>query len=661
MTAQASAQWVLAIPALPALAFAVLLVSSRSVRMKLLWLPIGAMFASLALSIAAFVTVWPGGSEEAVWHGSLAFGSLGGHPLELSMALDPVSAVMLLVVTIVGACVQVYSLGYMHKDEREGWYFAVLSLFTAAMLLLVLASDLLLAFMAWELMGLCSYLLIGFWYQNEAPRKASQKAFLTTKVGDLGFLVALFVIFSVVGGFGYEEILHSLPEWSPGALAAAGFGLVFAAMGKSAQIPLHVWLPDAMAGPTPASALIHAATMVAAGIYVVARMLPIVSATPWVATATLYIGTATAFMGGLLACVQHDVKKVLAYSTISQLGFMFIALGAGNAEVALFHLVTHAFFKSLLFLGAGVIIHAAHTQDMRMMGGLGKKMPITAGTFTVGTLALAGIVPFSGFFSKDEIIAVLMHDHHYVVLAVALTSSMLTAFYVARMLFRIFADPKQTELHEGHLSMLAPMCVLAAITTVLGFWSVGFAGFLGGSGHWPELAVALPSLGVAAVGLTVGWWMYGRRGMVVNTRIYKQRFAHAYGALDRKIYFDELYDRFLIRPFFAVADALAAFDRNVVDGAVNLAVSAWVAASKLGWSFDDRVIDGAVNGIARVDTATCSALDAFDAHVVDGLVDGFGNTVRKAGAVRKVHTGNVQTYVTAFVVAAVVVVLVLVR
>ncbi|HSK48836.1 MAG TPA: NADH-quinone oxidoreductase subunit L [Coriobacteriia bacterium] len=653
--------WVVAIPALPALSFAIFLVASRRLRMKLLWLPIGASFVSLGLSLMAFTRVWPGGSEEAVWHQSFVFGVLGGRPLELSMALDPVAAAILLVVTIVGACVQVYSLGYMHKDDRQGWYFGVLSLFTSAMLLLVLSSNLLLTFMAWEMMGLCSYLLIGFWFENEAPRKASQKAFLTTKVGDLGFLLALFVAFNTIGAFGYEEILESLGNWPAAALAAAGCGLVLAAMGKSAQIPLHVWLPDAMAGPTPASALIHAATMVAAGIYVVARMLPLIALTPWVMHLVLYIGVATALMGGVLACVQHDVKKVLAYSTISQLGFMFMALGAGSAEAALFHLTTHAFFKSLLFLGAGVIIHAAHTQDMRLMGGLGRHMPITAGTFTVGTLALAGVFPFSGFFSKDEIIAVLIHEGDYVVAALALVASALTAFYVARMLFRVFGGPEQTELHEGHTTMLAPMAVLAAITAVGGFASPAFAEFLGGHGVWPELRVALPSLGVAATGLTVGWWFYGRPGVVVNTRIYKERFSRIYGSLEQKLFFDSFYQNIVIRQFFHLADLLAVFDRKVLDGIVNLAVTVWVKSAAGAWRFDDVAIDGTVNGVARADVFATKQLDSFDNGAVDGAVNLFGTSVLRAGAIRKIHTGNVQTYITAFAVAAVVLVLVFVR
>ncbi len=275
-------------------------------------------------------------------------------------------------------------------------------------------------------------------------------------------------------------------------------------------------------------------------------------------------------MGAVLACIQHDVKKVLAYSTISQLGFMFMALGAGSAEAALFHLTTHAFFKSLLFLGAGVIIHAAHTQDMRLMGGLGPKMPFTAGCFTVGTFALAGGFPFSGFFSKDEIIAVLMHEHHYAVAGFALVASALTAFYVARMLFRIFSGPEQTELHEGPLLMLGPLGLLAAITVVLGFASPAYASFLGGEGRWPEIWVATLSLTIATGGIVLGWWMYGRRGVVVNTRIYKERYSKLYGALVQKLFFDLVYEKAVIRPFFWFADLFAAFDRRVIDAVVNL-------------------------------------------------------------------------------------------
>ncbi|MDZ4170155.1 MAG: NADH-quinone oxidoreductase subunit L [Coriobacteriia bacterium] len=654
--------WLVAIPALPALCFFVFLVAPPRARDRMLALPVACSVVTLGLSIAAFAAAWPGGTEEPVWRGAVPFAVLNGSTLELSMALDPLAAVMLLVVTLIGACVQVYSLGYMHRDERKGWYFAVLSLFTSAMLILVLSDTLLLTFMAWELMGLCSYLLIGFWHQMEAPRKASQKAFLTTKVGDIGFLIALFVIYATVGSFEYRVVLDSLGEWPAAAAAVAGVGLVFAAMGKSAQVPLHVWLPDAMAGPTPASALIHAATMVAAGIYVVARMLPLIALTPWVLELTLAIGLATALMGGLLACVQHDVKKVLAYSTISQLGFMFIALGAGSAEIALFHLTTHAFFKSLLFLGAGVIIHSAKTQDMRLMGGLGRRMPLTAGAFTIGTFALAGIFPLSGFFSKDEIVAVLVHDHRLFATGVTLLASGITAFYVNRMLFRVFSGPEQTEdLHEGHHSMVVALMTLASITVVLGWASPGFTEFLGGEGVWPELAVALPSMLVAITGLVASWWIYGRKHVVVNTKIYKHRFARLYGLLEQKLHFDDVYHALIIAPYFRLTDALANADRTLLDGAVNLVVRGWSRAADAAWRFDNVAVDGLVNAAGRTDVAAANLLDQFDSTFIDGAVKGTGRVVSAASELRRVHTGNTRTYLLAIGSAAIILVLVLVR
>ncbi|MDZ4169764.1 MAG: NADH-quinone oxidoreductase subunit L [Coriobacteriia bacterium] len=628
--------WVALIPALPAAAFLVLLPLSRALRKRLLWLPPLAMSASAALALAAFARVWPGGHHvEPVWSIAWPLGHVGGKPLELGLALDPGAAAILVVVTIVATCVQFYSLGYMHRDTREGWYFAVLSLFTSAMLVLVLSDNLLLTFAMWEMMGLCSYLLIGFWYELEGPRKASQKAFLTTRVGDLGFLIALFAIYVNAGTFDLAEVLHGAPEWAPGAALVVAIGLLWAAMGKSAQMPLHVWLPDAMAGPTPASALIHAATMVAAGVFVVARTMPIFEEVPQVMTAMMVIGTITAVAAGLLAAVQHDIKKVLAYSTVSQLGLMFVALGAGSAVAALFHLTTHAFFKSLLFLGAGVIIHAAHTQDMREMGGLAKHMPVTTATFTIGSLALAGVFPLAGFFSKDEIITVLMHEHHYVTIGFVLFASGLTAFYVTRLWFRVFSGPEQAEeLHEAHRSMLVPMSVLAAITLVAGFAGPTFAEFLGHKGVWPELIVALPSTAVAAIGITIGWWFYGRRSVVVNTRVWKERMGYFYGALKMKLYFDLTYDELLIKNYFRVSEGASRFDASVVDGAVNGAGRGWSATARGAERFDQGVIDGAVNGLATA---------------ARGL----------AGLFRRLQTGRIQNY-QRLVIGAVVVLMLIV-
>jgi len=628
--------WVLLIPALPAAAFLILLPLSRATRNRLIYVPVAAMSTSFALAVAAFARVWPGGQHEPIWRVSWTFGRMGNQTFDAAFGLDPLAAATLVTVTLVAVCVQIYSLGYMHRDERIGWYYAVLSLFTTAMLALVLSENLLFTFAMWELMGLCSYLLIGFWYELEAPRKASQKAFLTTRVGDLGFLVALFVIFVNAGTFDLRLAIESLPGWAPGAAVAASIGLLWAAMGKSAQVPLHVWLPDAMAGPTPASALIHAATMVAAGVFVVARTLPIFEHAPGVMTAMLAIGVATTLLGGFLAAVQHDVKKVLAYSTISQLGLMFVALGAGSATAALFHLTTHAFFKSLLFLGAGVIIHSAHTQDMREMGGLAKRMPVTTATFTIGALALAGVPPLAGFFSKDEILAVLLHEHHYVSFALVIFASGLTAFYVTRLWFRVFTGPEQSEnLKDGHKTMLAPMAVLALITLVVGFGTTLYAAFLGHEGEWPSLMMLAISLGIAGTGIGVGWWVYGRRSVVVNTQVWKQRFGYAYTVLTKGFYFDLTFDALFVRGYASFADAATALDQRWIDGAVNAVGKGWIALSSGAWTFDGTVIDGVVNGLA-------------------GLSRSVGR------AFRRLQTGHLQSYQRLVIGAVVLLMLILV-
>jgi NADH-quinone oxidoreductase subunit L len=505
----------------------------------------------------------------------------------------------------------------MHREERIGWYYAVLSLFSAAMLAVVLADNFLMLYMAWEIMGLCSYLLIGFWHTEEGPRKASLKAFLTTRVGDIGFALGLALMYSVTGSFSYDVVLPAVAGWAPGVATAMALMLLFGAMGKSAQFPLHVWLPDAMAGPTPASALIHAATMVAAGVYLVLRALPIFEASGVALTVTMVVGIITALLGGSLAVVQHDVKKVLAYSTISQLGYMFVALGAASGGAALFHLTTHAFFKSLLFLGAGVIIHATHTQDMREMGGLARKLPVTTTVFTIGSLALAGIVPLSGFFSKDEILTVLFQEGHYVVFGLALLAAFVTAFYVMRLWVKVFLGEPQAELHEGHRTMLAPMALLAGITLLGGAGSVAFARFLGHEGEWPQLVMAATSTLVALAGAGLGWLVYARH--VVDTERVKIALGPVYLVLEQKYYMDWAYEMFFIRPFQAVADLLARFDGNVIDGVVNGAASAWSALSAASWRFDTNAIDGTVNRTA------------------DGIV-GAGTNLRR------LQTGRVQSY-----------------
>ena len=593
--------WITLIPLLPALAFAAMLPMSRRVRTAARWLPLAAIGGSLALSIAAFFSVWPGGSGEPVYRSSVLLARLGGAALSIGLRLDTISVVMLLVVTIVGVCVQVYSLGYMHRDPRQGWYFAVLSLFSAAMMLLVLAGDFLLLYMSWEVMGLCSYLLIGFWHEQDGPRRASIKAFLTTRVGDVGFAIGLAAMWSYAHCFDFATVLQN----THGTVAAAGMvslGLLAGAMGKSAQVPLHVWLPDAMAGPTPASALIHAATMVAAGVYLVARALPIFhAAAPWVLIFVTWVGVSTAVLGAVLAMVQYDIKKVLAYSTISQLGYMFIALGAGGEVAALFHLVTHAFFKSLLFLGAGVIIHATRTQDIREMGGLRKVMPWTTTTFLFGALALSGVFPFSGFWSKDDILMTLYtrgERWSWAALVVALLVAAATAFYMTRLSIRVFGGKVCSLAHEGHVEMVAPMALLAGITAVIGFASPAFAAFLGEQRGWPDLGMAIAGSVAATSGIGFGVWIYAFGGL--DTQALRRRFPRSWAVLDNGFYFDITYGRGFVEGFSAIAGALARFDIRIVDGLVNGLARAWSRASDMLWSFDIRGIDGVVNGVSTL-------------------------------------------------------------
>jgi len=612
--------WVALIPLLPALAFAVMLPMSRGVRTKVLWLPAAATVASLALSVAAFLRVAAEhGGEEPVYAASARLARLGGAALSIGLRLDAVTAVMLLVVTIVAVCVQVYSLVYMRDEERRGWYFAVLSLFTAAMLLLVLAGDFLLLYMSWEVMGLCSYLLIGFWHEQDAPRLASIKAFLTTRIGDVGFAIGLAAMWAYAHSFSFDVVLHDA-QWTAPAATIVALGLMFGAMGKSAQVPLHVWLPDAMAGPTPASALIHAATMVAAGVYLVARALPIFhAASPWVLPLVMAIGCATALLGALLAVVQHDIKKVLAYSTISQLGYMFIALGAGSEIAALFHLTTHAFFKSLLFLGAGAIIHAVHTQDIREMGGLRRSMPWTTGVFLVGSLALAGVFPLSGFWSKDEILMALWHGGHWYSLAalgVALLVAGLTAFYMTRVCVRVFFGPERGHAHEAEPGMVAPMALLAAITLGVGFTSPAFAGFLGEAKGWPDLGMAAVGTMAALAGIAGGYWVFAMGG--VDTEALKRRFPRFYGVFENKFYFDLTYRRVFVDGFVALADLLARLDLSWIDGAVNGVARGWTALSSVAWKADIAIIDGAVNGVGALITRAGAKVRRLQAGEVQG-------------------------------------------
>lgn len=588
----------LLIPALPLIAFLVMLPMSRRVRNMSIALPVIAVLASLIISASRFIRILPGAEMgHSFWSMSWPFATIGGMPIELSMSLDSLAAIIMTMVTIVALCVLVFSVAYMAEDERRGWYFAVVSLFTSAMLFLVLAADLLLMFIAWEVMGVCSYLLIGFWFKDQAPRQASQKAFLYTRAADLGFFVALATIFGVTGSFGIESALAAAESWAPMTVAIVSFGLIVAAMGKSAQFPLMVWLPDAMAGPTPASALIHAATMVAAGVFMLARMLPIIELSHDALVFMSWVGAFTALVAGFMAVAQTDLKKVLAYSTVSQLGFMFIGLGAGAVGAALFHLTTHAFFKSLLFLAAGIIIHATHTQDMRKMGGLARQMPVTTTVFSIGAFALAGLLPLSGFFSKDEIFHAAQSHGPVGVYPIALLVGATTAFYVTKTWLTVFFGKSKSHAHEGSLLELLPVSLLAVITATLGFFSPSFAEYLGHHGAWPSPEMAVTSTLITLLGITLGFFAW--RGHFARSRM-AAAFAPVKTAFDNNLFFDYGYDLVVIRPYIWVTEALWKFDARFVDGAVNAVAAGYRKLADFGWAFDRTVVDGLVNGAGEV-------------------------------------------------------------
>ncbi|MCL2492242.1 MAG: NADH-quinone oxidoreductase subunit L [Coriobacteriia bacterium] len=632
----------LLIPTLPILAFLVLLLLPQRWRNKLMIIAPAAMITSAVLAIENVIRYYPGRMMLVpIYHFVYELGSVAEKTLNMAISVDSIGMLMLAMVTIVGACVQVYSLSYMKDDERRGWYFTVMSLFTAAMLILVMSGDLLLIFVMWEVMGVCSYLLIGFWYREKAPRQASQKAFLVTRAADCGFFIALAAIFMASGTFKIDQIIASAPSWPTWVVGVVCVGLLWAAMGKSAQFPLNVWLPDAMAGPTPGSALIHAATMVAAGVFLIARMLPIFELYPLVMTIMCWIGIITAILGAALACFQEDLKGVLAFSTISQLGAMFIALGAGSAVIALYHLMTHAFFKSLLFLAAGIIIHAVHTQDINKMGGLAKRMPWTTGVFAIGSLALAGVFPLSGFFSKDEIFTVLFHEHYYLRFAFMALMGMLTALYVTKTFLRVFLGPdRHPDAHDGSLIEMIPVTVLAAITLFGGLGSVAFVRYLGYEGHWPSLLIAGISSLAVLVGATFGFLAY--RGVFDK---YKPALHPIGVAFDHRLYTDDAYDTGIVRPFIWLSDRLWAFDNKVIDGIVNGVVALYLQLTQFGSWFDHTIIDGIVNGVSAAYVGLTTLTHRFDLGIIDGFINGLADVSHRFGhAFRALQTGRLHTY-----------------
>jgi NADH-quinone oxidoreductase subunit L len=608
------------IPLLPLLAFVVIVFFTRWREQLSAWLSIGAVAAGWLISLVIMAQFLMHQGEHALrFEQAFTIIDYPAFRLEFGVLVDSLTAMMLVVVTTVSFMVQVYSLGYMHGDPRFSRYFAYLSLFTFSMLGLVVANNFFMIFIFWELVGLTSYLLIGFWFEKKSASDAGKKAFITTKIGDLGFLIGLLLMGMYAGTFNYGEVFAKVEAGaiSGGLLTAMALLIFCGAVGKSAQFPLHVWLPDAMEGPTPVSALIHAATMVAAGVFLVARTMTIFLAAPSAAMTVAWIGLITSFMAASIALVQNDIKRVLAYSTLSQLGYMIMALGLGSFTAGTFHLMTHAFFKALLFLGAGSVIHAVHTNDIQEMGGLSRKMKTTTATFVIASLSIAGIFPLSGFWSKDEIIAAALG--HPVFLVMALAVAFMTAFYMFRLCFlTFFGAPRSEErfahAHESPKSMTIPLVFLAVPSVVAGWVGIpwlthGYSSVIyHGEPHHVAANILLMVIStvVAGSGIVLAYLMYYRKS--ISPEAMAARFRPIYTLLYHKYYFDELYDAVIIRPTYAVADFLWTFDARVIDGLVNLhgTVTLWLAAVKQ-W-FDVYIVDGFVNALGLVTGAASSVL-----------------------------------------------------
>lgn len=553
----------------------------------------GAILASFVVSLLIFFQV-KGGNTDIVNY--FSFIRAGAVNIPFAFQIDQLSSIFLLIITGVGFLIHVYSTSYMHEEKAEhfGRYFAYLNLFVFSMLLLVMGANYVIMFIGWEGVGLCSYLLIGFWFKNPEYNKAANKAFIMNRIGDLAFLIAIFWIIGKVGSVGYAEVITAAQDggkFTTADITGITILLFIGATGKSAQIPLYTWLPDAMAGPTPVSALIHAATMVTAGIYMIARSNVLYSMSPLTLNIITYVGLATALLAATIALKQNDIKKVLAYSTVSQLGYMFLALGTGAYVAAVFHVMTHAFFKALLFLGSGSVIHAmGGEQDIRKMGGLNKYMKVTHITFLLGCLAIAGIPLFSGFFSKDEILASAFGKSP-VIYAVGLFTALLTAFYMFRLYATTFrgsfrgTHEQEHHLHESPSAITIPLIVLAVLSVIGGF--IGIPEFIMHGGHklaeflQPIVAPSAKLLPAHEVSHSTEWILTGVSSALIIATVFfawnkfsrKPDTEEATGfgkVLANKWYVDELYEKVIVNPLAKLGGFFNnIFEKLVVDGLVN--------------------------------------------------------------------------------------------
>lgn len=651
---------------LPLLAFVLIIFLGKRLPRQGDWLATGLMAVTFGLSLFLLITKLTAHAAEVFSH-SVTWAVVGSQVISFGIMIDNLAAVMLVVVTLVSLLVHLFSMGYMKDDVRYSRYFALLGLFSFSMLGIVLTNNILLMYVFWELVGISSYLLIGHWYEKKSASNAANKAFIVNRVGDFGMFIGIMILFFSFSSFAFETIFSSieagqLPFGSEGWLTAAGVLIFCGAVGKSAQFPLHVWLPDAMEGPTPVSALIHAATMVAAGVYLVARVFPMLTADALLIIA--YIGAITALIAATIAVTQFDIKKVLAYSTISQLGYMIMALGVGAYTAGFMHLVTHAAFKAGLFLGAGSVIfamhaalhkhhdHATDAQDVRNMGGLKSKMPVTYWTFLIFTLAISGVPLTSGFLSKDEILAGTLAfstlNGHWLLPLIGFVVAGLTAFYMFRLLILTFhGAPADDNIHSGisesPIVMTVPLMVLAALSLFV-FYS--FNPF-GASSGWfygaierplsvvPELlqpatysvfydavnsvhfTAMILSILIAAAGIFMAIAVY--HWEKISAESLAKRAGFLYRGSINKWYFDDIYNTLFLNGSHVVMKALR-------------------------W-FDETIIDGIVNGAATVTTFFSNVSGWVDNHIVDGLVNGTASTADRAGVLlSRIQSGKVQTY-----------------
>ncbi|HSL00520.1 MAG TPA: NADH-quinone oxidoreductase subunit L [Rubrobacteraceae bacterium] len=581
-----------AIPALPALVFVVLTLFGRLLRENAQYVAI--LGVTISLVFSAFALLWvagiiPGGGQPIEF--SVTWIDLGeGGSFSMGVYIDSLAAVMLVVVCFVSLMIQLYSGGFMEGDSRFAWYYAVLNLFTASMLGLVVAPNFIELYIFWELVGLCSYLLIGHWYEKPSARDAAQKAFIVTRIGDAALFVGIIIFWRSTGTTTFEGISQAAQAgFIGGSLLTAAVVLVFVgAIGKSAQFPLHVWLPDAMEGPTPVSALIHAATMVAAGVYLVARTYDIFVQSEGAMLTVAYIGGFTALMAATMALVKKDIKRVVAYSTVSQLGYMMLALGIGSYTAGIFHLYNHAFFKALLFLCAGSIIYAMDSYNLFEMGGLRRRMPVTFWAMVIAGLSLAGIFPLAGFWSKDAIIASAYEEHYYVLFAMALLTVFLTAFYIFRAIFLAFTGEPRTEGARAAVEspgiMTGPMVLLAILSVASGWVGIPegfglpirdyFASFVTPSGfaretldihaHAFSFTFATASVLVGGAGIALAYLLYVQKPE--RAAALATRFSGLHTFLDKGWYFDALYGATVVRAALWLGRFTGAFDRRVLVG-----------------------------------------------------------------------------------------------